>query len=457
MKSCLDIFKIGIGPSSSHTVGPMVAAQQFATLVCDLLPDRGTMARIEVELWGSLGFTGRGHGTDVAIIGGLLGQSPSSVDPSQLREVVFQIHKTELLHLLGKVVVPFTPSKDIHFIRRNTKGKHPNQMIFRCIDPQGEIFFSHTSYSVGGGVVVDEENWSHFLQNRETTSLPWSSAKELFKLAECQKKTVGQIQYEQDVLHCGKERVDLHLTTVRNEMLSCIDRGLHMEGVLPGRLKLKRRASVLYQKMLSDPAGQLKDPLGVLDWLNIYALSVNEENAAGNRVVTAPTNGAAGIIPALLQYLEKICPKSDHLGFREYLLTATAIGCLYASKASISGAEVGCQGEVGVACSMAAGGMCSALGGTPSQVEAAAEIAMEHNLGLTCDPIGGLVQVPCIERNAMGTVKALNAARIALKETGSQKISLDMVIRTMLATGRDMKSKYRETSRGGLAVNYVLC
>jgi L-serine dehydratase len=440
--SVFDIFKIGIGPSSSHTVGPMRAAARFARHLAD---SSITPAHIKVELFGSLGFTGKGHGSDVAILLGLQGEDPETVDIDSIPSRVAALTAT------GKTSVVFH--------RHESLPLHPNGMRFTALDASSAPVAEKIYYSVGGGFVVNHEGTS-VTEGAADASIPqpypFDSGDELLRLCAEHGLSVSTLMLENErALHPDAE-VRARIARIDVAMQTCVRRGCEKEGILPGGLKVRRRAAAIHRKLRADQRGP-SDPLVIMDWVNLFALAVNEENAAGGRVVTAPTNGAAGIIPAVLAYYRRFVPNADDEGAMRFLLTAGAIGILYKKNASISGAEVGCQGEVGVACSMAAGGLAEVMGGTQAQVENAAEIGMEHNLGLTCDPIGGLVQVPCIERNAMGAVKAINAARLALQGDGTHKVSLDKVIRTMRDTGADMSSKYKETARGGLAVNIIEC
>ncbi|RMG93618.1 MAG: L-serine ammonia-lyase [Deltaproteobacteria bacterium] len=451
--SVFDMFTVGIGPSSSHTVGPMRAARRFA----ERLSDGGHRpARIVAELFGSLGHTGRGHGTDRAVILGLCGEAPESVDTDAVPALIEEIASARSLPLLGRTPIPFDPARDLVFHRHKTLPAHPNGMVFRAQDADGATVLERTYYSVGGGFVVDGDAEAEDPLVTDETAIPhpFSTAAELLRLCDERGLRISTLMLENETAWRPADEVRRRLLEIWGVMKDCVTRGCTREGVLPGGLKVRRRAPAFHRRLR---AGDRGDPLYAMDWVNLYALAVGEENAAGGRVVTAPTNGAAGIIPAVLHYYERFCPGADEDGVVRFLLTAGAIGILYKINASISGAEVGCQGEVGVACSMAAGALAEVLGGTPAQVENAAEIGMEHNLGLTCDPVGGLVQVPCIERNAMGAVKAINAARIALRGDGAHKVSLDRVIATMRQTGADMKTKYKETARGGLAVNIVEC
>lgn len=455
--SVFELFKIGIGPSSSHTVGPMLAANRFLQQMetDGLLPG---MARIRIELHGSLGATGKGHGSDKALMLGLMGELPASVEIESIPARIEAIREGRSLQLPGGRVIPFDPQEDLQFHRRRQLKFHPNGMLFTALDTRGETLCQRRFYSVGGGFVVQENAQGEPLLLEDQTQLryPFHSGDELLALCDEQGLSISQLVLENEKAWRGETQIRDGLLEIWRVMQACVARGCRQEGVLPGGLKVKRRAPRLYRQLSSET--ELNNvPLGTMDWVNLYALAVNEENAAGGRVVTAPTNGAAGIIPAVLHYYCRFSPGASEEGVVRFLLTAGAIGMLYKENASISGAEVGCQGEVGAACSMAAGALTEVLGGTPWQVENAAEIGMEHNLGLTCDPVGGLVQVPCIERNAMGAVKAINASRMALRGDGSHFVSLDKVIKTMRETGADMQDKYKETSRGGLAVNLVEC
>ena len=453
--SVFDLFSVGIGPSSSHTVGPMRAARTFAVGLRDddLL---STVTRVTVELYGSLGATGRGHGSDKAVVLGLEGETPELVDTSIVGPRYAAVREAGVVRLLGDHPVQLGPD-DLVLHRRATLPFHPNGMTFTARGDEDQVVRERTYYSVGGGFVVDESAAGADRIKADDTVLPYpfTTGLELCRLAAEHQLSISDLMLANETVWRPEADVRAGLLTIWSVMQECMDAGCRHEGLLPGGLKVRRRAPELYRALTEETSR--KDPLRVMDWVNLYALAVNEENAAGGRVVTAPTNGAAGIVPAVLQYYRTFVEGADDDGVVRFLLTAGAIGVLYKENASISGAEVGCQGEVGSACSMAAGALCEVLGGTPMQVENAAEIGMEHNLGLTCDPIGGLVQVPCIERNAMGAVKAINAARIALRGDGQHIVSLDKVIRTMRQTGADMKAKYKETSRGGLAVNVIEC
>ena len=455
--SVFDLFKIGIGPSSSHTVGPMRAAARFAEgLRRDHLLSQTVC--VKAELYGSLGATGKGHGSDKAVLLGLEGEQPDTVDTESIPARLQAIRESGQLRLLGEQPIGFVEKQHLAMIRKPL-DYHPNGMIFRAFDAAGLQIRSREYYSVGGGFVVDEEAAGHdrIVEDRTPLTYPFTTGKELLAHCSAQQLSFSQVMLANEAAWRPESETRAGLLRIWQVMQDCVAAGCRHEGILPGGLKVKRRAPALYRQLSQHPEASLRDALSVLDWVNLYALAVNEENANGGRVVTAPTNGAAGIIPAVLHYYMRFVPGASDDGVVRFLLTAAAIGILYKENASISGAEVGCQGEVGVACSMAAGALCEVMGGTPQQVENAAEIGMEHNLGLTCDPIGGLVQVPCIERNAMGSVKAINAVRMALRGDGQHFVSLDKVIRTLRQTGADMKSKYKETARGGLAVNIIEC
>ena len=457
--SALDIFKIGIGPSSSHTVGPMRAARGFALE----LERSGTLdasRRIKVELYGSLGATGKGHGSDKAVLLGLEGELPDEVDTETAPARLTAIRKTKTLAVLGRHCIAFDEKSDLVLHRRESLPFHPNGMRYTAFDATGAVLLTRTCYSVGGGFVVDEHEASSTIPvHHGPASLPYpfTSGQQLLERCKESGLSVSALMLANETAWRPVAETRAALLRIWDVMEAGVRRGCHKEGMLPGGLHVERRAPALYRKLVEAPEASLRDPLTVIDWVNLYALAINEENATGGRVVTAPTNGAAGIVPAVLHYYMRFVPGADNDGAVRFLLTAAAIAILYKENASISGAEVGCQGEVGVACSMAAAALAEVLGGTPGQVENAAEIGMEHNLGLTCDPVGGLVQVPCIERNAMGAVKAINAARIALRGDGHHFVSLDRVIKTMRETGMDMKTKYKETARGGLAVNVIEC
>ncbi|SIS80414.1 L-serine ammonia-lyase [Neptunomonas antarctica] len=458
--SIFDLFKIGIGPSSSHTVGPMVAANRFL----NELEERGQVAQVsavKVGLYGSLAMTGHGHATDIAVMLGLMGEKPDLIDSNKVPDYIEQIKQSGHLKLAGQQLIAFTKEQHIPFHFGLSLPKHPNGLRFQAFDEAGIIIHDAIFYSVGGGfVLADSETDENGKGNAAVTvdlKYPFENSTQLLQYAEDNGITIADVVMQNEAAWHSEEEIHdglLHLWQVMND---CINRGCEQTGVLPGGLKIKRRAHAMRQELINSPEASLKDQLTVLDWINLYAMAVNEENAAGGRVVTAPTNGAAGVIPAVLAYYVRFVPGSNEAGIKQFLATAAAIGMLYKKNASISAAEVGCQGEIGVACSMAAGALCAVMGGSNSQVENAAEIGMEHNLGLTCDPIGGLVQVPCIERNTMGAIKAVNASRLALRGSGEHHVSLDSVIETMRQTGLDMQDKYKETSTGGLAVNVVAC
>ena len=452
--SIFEIFKIGVGPSSSHTVGPMRAARDFVGQIAQA-GNLEKVSRIATELFGSLALTGRGHATDRAIILGLLGESPAEVDPGKIESLVNEVRSTGRIQFLHRHAVKFVESTDLVFRTTETLPGHSNGMRFTAFADDGSVVDTQIYYSTGGGFISREgEQSPEPSTGAKAIPYPFGSAAELLRIGEEYALPIWKITLENEKASRSESEIRHALEQIHQTMEACIDRGLRTEGILPGGLKVRRRASRLFQKLSKQSSS---DPLAPMDWVNAFAMAVNEENAAGSRVVTAPTNGAAGIIPAVARYYLRFISDSTTEGVFRYLLTAGAIGILYKENASISGAEVGCQGEVGVACSMAAGGLVSALGGTNAQIEYAAEIGMEHNLGMTCDPIGGLVQIPCIERNAMGSVKAINAARMAMSETGEHKVSLDQVIETMYRTGQDMQSRYKETSLGGLALNIIEC
>jgi L-serine dehydratase len=482
--SLFELFKIGIGPSSSHTVGPMRAALRFSRQLesTGLLP---RIAKVTVDLYGSLALTGIGHGTDRAILLGLLGEAPDTVNPATVEAKIVTIRSTASLALNGSKTIAFTEAESLNF-RRNQMypdpaiTSHPNGLRFTAFDDAGALLADEVFYSIGGGFIVSEaERTAESLTNTRTVPYPFRSAADLLATAKQHNLTIANLLLANEVALLNdpkisvnrpqpstassqlnqppEEKIRTSILTLWEVMQRCTERGIAAEGILPGGLNVRRRAHRLAERL--NTIGS-KDPLAPIDWVTVYAMAVNEENAAGGRVVTAPTNGAAGVIPAIANYYTHFIegtPEEKQEGIIRYFLTAAAIGILYKENASISGAEVGCQGEVGVACSMAAGGLVAALNGTNEQVEHAAEIAMEHNLGMTCDPIGGLVQIPCIERNGMGAVKAINACRMAMHESGDHKLSLDQVIATMYQTGLDMQSRYKETSLAGLALNIIEC
>ncbi|MGO2542890.1 L-serine ammonia-lyase [Specibacter sp. AOP5-B1-6] len=452
--SVLDLFSVGIGPSSSHTVGPMRAAKRFSEGL-ERDGELSAVVRVEAELFGSLGATGRGHGSDKAVVLGLQGQDPETVDTATADDQVAAAALDAELLLAGLHRVDFNYDKDVVLHRRKSLPAHPNGMTFRAMDHAGEVVRERTYYSVGGGFVVDEQavGADRVVMDETVLPHPFSTADELLAICARERLNISEVMLANELVWHTEEHLRAKLLNIWSVMQECVDNGCAAEGILPGGLKVTRRAPGLFRTLQAPE--DAADPLRAMEWVNLFALAVNEENAAGGRIVTAPTNGAAGIIPAVLHYYMKFVPGANDDGVVRFLLTAAAIGMLFKLNASISGAEVGCQGEVGSACSMAAGALCELLGGTPVQAENAAEIGIEHNLGLTCDPVGGLVQIPCIERNAIASVKAINAARLALHGDGNQKVSLDKAIKTMRETGADMMSKYKETSRGGLAVNVI--
>jgi L-serine dehydratase len=456
--SVLDLFTIGIGPSSSHTVGPMRAGQRFVTHLRDVgLLDE--VAHVQAHLYGSLALTGKGHGTDKAVFMGLEGETPEKILIDQVECRLTRIRTTGILNLGGTHPIPFQESKHLIFHTQECLPYHPNGLRFVALDTEGNELLAINYYSIGGGFVVDEDDACHdkLTSSRPTPPYPFKSSAQMIELCQQHGWKISDLMLQNEATFRPEAETRARLLKIWKAMQACIDRGCTQEGILPGILKVRRRAPKLFRDLSSRTELNPNDPLMALDWLSLWAMAVNEENAAGGRVVTAPTNGAAGIIPAVLNFLVTILKEDSEETIVRYLLTAGAIGMLYKMNASISGAEVGCQGEVGVACSMAAAALCEAQGGTCEQVENAAEIGMEHHLGMTCDPIGGLVQIPCIERNAMGSAKAVNAARLALRGDGTHKVSLDKVIATMRQTGMDMSTKYKETSQGGLAVNITEC
>lgn len=484
--SAFDLFKIGLGPSSSHTTGPMRAAQRFVT---DLAAQHHfpRLARIAVDLYGSLALTGHGHATDLAILLGLAGFAPDGIAPAEARHQVATLRAEHKLTIIvprpanagastsapASIPAPqshtiaFDEKEHLLFRTRETLPAHPNAMRFSAYDAEGGLIERQIYYSIGGGFILSDAEFQRNNRGQIADSdaqnpapYPFSSGDELLALTQATGLTIDQLVRANELVSKSEAELNAGLDRIWGAMQDCVKHGLSPEGegqTLPGGLNVLRRAPGLHRALIERPEAALRDPLTVMDWVNLYAMAVNEENAAGGRVVTAPTNGAAGIIPAVLHYYDRFCVGATTDGVHRFLLTATAIGLLYKQNASISGAEVGCQGEVGVACSMAAAGLTAALGGTPQQIENAAEIGMEHNLGLTCDPVAGLVQIPCIERNAMGAIKAINASRLALRGDGSHAVSLDSVIETMRQTGADMDRRYKETSLGGLAVNVVNC
>ncbi len=455
--SVFDLFKIGIGPSSSHTMGPMTAAYRFIREV----EERGQLAqvvRVTVDLYGSLALTGKGHATDTAVTLGLAGWLPAQVDPDAAAKLIDEVRQHGKLTLAGSRPIEFRIDHDIHWHYKESLPYHPNALTLHAYDAQGGVLHRGTFYSVGGGfVVTDAEAQSPgALATGPAIPFPFENAAELLEIAEREKVSIADIMLRNECAVRSEQEVRSGLDHIWNAMSSCIDRGLRQEGILPGGLNVKRRAAKLREALEERERAKKVDPLIAMDWINVWALAVNEENAAGGKVVTAPTNGAAGVVPSVLRYYDRFCDGTPQ-GRHTFLLTAAAIGSLYKRNASLSAAEMGCQGEIGVACSMAAAGLAAAQGGTNGQIENAAEIGMEHNLGLTCDPIRGLVQIPCIERNAMGAVKAIDASRLALMGDGTHHVTLDRVIETMRRTGADMHDSYKETSLGGLAVNVPEC
>ncbi|WP_219463450.1 L-serine ammonia-lyase [Nonomuraea rhizosphaerae] len=455
--SVFDLFKIGIGPSSSHTGGPMAAAHKFARgLHDDGLLD--STARVEVILYGSLGLTGKGHGSDKAVLLGLSGEKPELVDVDGIDERLTAMREAGTVKLYGTHEIPFVVGEDLVFERKISLPEHPNGMRFTAFSSSGETLREKVYFSVGGGFVVDEQATGADRIKPDDTVLPYpfTTGEELLKHCSNTGLSISALVMENErAFGRSPDEIRAKILDLWRVMSECVQRGVMQEGVLPGGLKVKRRANRLHRRLQTESPET--DPLHAMDWVSLFALAVNEENAAGGRIVTAPTNGAAGIIPAVLTYYSRFVPHADDDGIVRFFLTAAAIGVLFKENASISGAEVGCQGEVGSACSMAAAGLTEVMGGTPEQVENAAEIGIEHNLGLTCDPIGGLVQIPCIERNAVASIKAITASRIALRGDGRHFVALDRAIKTMRDTGRDMLDKYKETSRGGLAVNVIEC
>ncbi len=447
MISIFELFSIGIGPSSSHTVGPMRSSYAFIQSIKNRLTD---INRIQVSLHGSLAYTGKGHASDNALMMGLNGEQPETIDPDQIANRVSVIQETHQLNLLQTHTINFNPLCDIIFDYKESFDYHPNAMKFTAFDKDNKIISEDVYFSIGGGFIVNQSEITQ-AKKRPVAKFTFESGNELLQLCKQNNMSISEIMLANELEYCDKKTIYEKLLHIDKTMKACIDKGCNTGGTLPGKLHVQRRAPGFYKKLLLQGKPSALHPQA-MNWLNVFAMAVNEENAAGSRIVTAPTNGAAGIIPAVLNYYKYFYPEANDDGIVNFLLTAGAIGILYKKNASISGAEMGCQGEVGVACSMAAAGLAAVLNGTPNQIENAAEIGMEHNLGLTCDPVNGLVQIPCIERNAMGAVKAVNATSLALAENGDQKISLDMVISTMREIGENMNSIYKETSRGGLAV-----
>ncbi|MFI6169908.1 L-serine ammonia-lyase [Nocardia sp. NPDC051052] len=452
--SVFDLFRVGIGPSSSHTVGPMRAAAAFVERLKDADVLHGTAA-IRVQLYGSLGATGRGHGTVDAVVAGLSGAQPESIDPDALTATVAAARAAGRLYLGGVQSIGFGVDSDIELLGLTRLAFHTNGMLFSARDEAGRVLLERRYFSVGGGFVLDEEEIDgRAVEAPAAVAYPFRSADELLAITAATGLSISSVVLANEMSWRSADQVRAELIDIWQVMRRCVERGMSTGGVLPGSLRVRRRAATLFERLATE--AEENDPLRAMEWVTLYAMAVNEENAAGGRVVTAPTNGAAGIIPAVLHYIQRFITGNED-SVVEFLLTAGAIGQLMKENASISGAEVGCQGEVGSACAMAAAGLAAVLGGTPQQIENAAEIGMEHNLGLTCDPIGGLVQIPCIERNGIAAVKAITAARMAIRGDGIHHVSLDQVIQTMRATGADMLDKYKETSRGGLAVAVVEC
>jgi L-serine dehydratase len=467
--SLFDLYKIGVGPSSSHTMGPMRASCCFAReLEVRCLLDR--VARVRVGLYGSLALTGLGHATDRAVLLGLAGNEPATIDPAAIESTVAEIRATRRISLAGTRIIPFEELRDLVFNRATmfppgARIQHPNGIRFTAYDAADTVLDARTFFSIGGGFIVEDGADASAGMKRSNLPFPFHNAAELLATAHANEISISQLMLENECALVPRDSQQAPVEVIRKGidriwgiMQECVARGIATEGILPGGLQVRRRAHRLAERLHEkETQGLRSDPLAPLDWVTVYAMAVNEENAAGGRVVTAPTNGAAGVVPAVAHYYHRFIPDADHEGLLRFFLTSAAIGILYKENASISGAEVGCQGEVGVACSMAAAGLTAALGGSNGQVEHAAEIAMEHNLGMTCDPIGGLVQIPCIERNAMGAAKAVQASRLALNEEEAHKVSLDQVIHTMYLTGLDMQSRYKETSLAGLALNIIEC
>ncbi len=454
--SVFDLFKVGIGPSSSHTVGPMIAARRFLQeLPCPL----NQINRVTVDLFGSLAMTGEGHGTDTAVLLGLAGKAPATVAVDEIEPLLSAIRSNQQLSLLGEQVVAFKQDRDLLFNKGASLPQHPNGMTCRAFDAAGTALFSKSYFSIGGGFVLAEDEFANAENSGFDAPYDFQSAKELLAMGKRDGLRIEQMAMANELSQKSEQEVIDGVYEIWKVMDACIQRGCSTRGTLPGSLGVKRRAAELNDDLQDRLENGVPDALAVMDWVSLFALAVNEENAAGGKVVTAPTNGAAGVIPAVLAYFVKFVYTPDMGGLKklvvQFLLTSAAIGMLFKRNASISAAEVGCQGEIGVACSMAAAGLTSVMGGTNEQVENAAEIGMEHNLGLTCDPIGGLVQIPCIERNTMGAIKAINASRLALRGDGVHHVSLDSVIETMFQTGKDMQAKYKETAEGGLAINAV--
>ncbi|MDB5556327.1 MAG: L-serine dehydratase [Rhizobium sp.] len=462
--SVFDVFKIGIGPSSSHTMGPMTAANAFLALILSPdwpRPSGAKVAAIKASLHGSLAYTGIGHGSDRAVILGLTGQNAESVDPDQMDTLVAEVERTGKINPPGHPVYDFRPKDDLVLDKKNPLPGHANGMTFSAFDGAGRLLLKQVYYSIGGGFVVTDVELEKARSAKKPDSVkvpyPFASAKQMLEMANRSGLSIAQMKRANEEVSMSRDDLDAKLDKIWDAMTNCIDRGLAVDGIMPGGLKVRRRARQIHDKLQEEWRSNKVNPLLANDWLSVYAMAVNEENAGGGRIVTAPTNGAAGVIPATIRYYQHFHEDWDQDGIRDYLLTAAAIGGIIKHNASISGAEVGCQGEVGSAAAMAAAGLAAVMGATPEQIENAAEIALEHHLGMTCDPIAGLVQVPCIERNALGAVKAVTAASLALKGDGQHFVPLDACIETMRQTGNDMNEKYKETSTGGLAVNVVEC
>tara|TARA_R110002050_G_scaffold263291_1_gene403790 strand:+ start:30570 stop:31970 length:1401 start_codon:yes stop_codon:yes gene_type:complete len=463
--SVFDVFKIGVGPSSSHTMGPMSAAVRFLDEIAGTdwpRPAGASVAGIKVSLHGSLAFTGIGHGTGRAVVLGLTGELPDQVDPDRMDDIVKSVETSRKISPPGHPDYDFDPATDLVFDRKQPLPGHANGMAFTAFDRDGKMLLRRIYYSVGGGFVVSDTELEAMKSKTKATvdksvPYPFGTAKQMLEMAARSGMTIAQMKRANEEAHMSGQDLDAGLDRIWSAMSSCIDRGLSGEGIMPGGLKVRRRARILHDKLQEEWRQNRRNPLLANDWLSVYAMAVNEENAVGGRVVTAPTNGAAGVIPATIRYVLQFHDGADQQAVRDYLLTAAAVGGIIKHNASISGAEVGCQGEVGSAAAMSAAGLAAVMGGTPEQIENAAEIALEHHLGMTCDPVGGLVQVPCIERNALGAVKAVTAASLAMKGDGTHFVPLDACIETMRQTGLDMNERYKETSTGGLAVNVVEC
>ncbi|MGF0538035.1 L-serine ammonia-lyase [Agrobacterium sp. ES01] len=463
--SVFDVFKIGVGPSSSHTMGPMSAANRFLDLILSddwPRPAGAQVAGLKVSLHGSLAYTGIGHGTGRAVIIGLMGEAPDTIDPDRMDDMIAEVERKAQVTPPGHPAYAFQPDTDLVFDKKNPLPGHANGMRFSALDRDGRVILSTVYYSIGGGFVVTDTELEATKAARKTAvstkvPYPFANARQMLDMARASGLTIAQMKRANEETVMSRDELNAGIDRIWDAMTGCIDRGLRQDGILPGGLKVRRRARSIHEKLEQEWRSNRLNPVLANDWLSVYAMAVNEENAAGGRVVTAPTNGAAGVVPATVRYYLHFHPDADQEGIRDYILTAAAVGGLIKTNASISGAEVGCQGEVGSASAMAAAGLAAVMGGSPEQIENAAEIALEHHLGMTCDPVGGLVQVPCIERNALGAVKAVTAASLALKGDGEHFVSLDACVETMRQTGNDMSEKYKETSLGGLAVNAVEC